>query len=90
MVKTFLAIFFFGLGSSIFIGALIYTSETHKKQNYAKNTYIGGQGFLEQIIAYFMGKIFDLIPWWIMKIIYLFLGIVFIAFGIFILLLGFA
>jgi hypothetical protein len=78
-----LVFFFLALGIFIFYMATFhYSKEIYLKQNYSKNLQTGEKGFDRKGWLLF-GKILDFIPWWILKIIYIFLGLAFIAVGTF-------
>lgn len=60
-----------------------YDKESHKKQEYAKRSLRAGT-----LSDWILGKILDLTPWWLLKMVYLLLGVLFMCFGIFLMTLN--
>ena len=67
------------LGASLIIFGFKFTKDKHKKAEYIENTAVYNAGIVETIVLFFVSYILKFIPYWLMKVILILLGVFLLA-----------
>jgi hypothetical protein len=73
------------LGASLIIFGFEFTKDKHKKAKYIDNTAVYNAGIVETIVLFLLSFIVKFIPYWLMKVILILMGLSLIIFGVFLL-----
>lgn len=71
------------MGTSLIISGINLTKDKHRKEEYIDSTTVNNSGIMASIILFLLSFLLKFIPYWLMKVFLILLGISLIIFGVF-------
>jgi hypothetical protein len=73
------------IGIIVVVEGFTLTKIKHKKEEYIKGLAVYNAGIFETLVLFLLSLLFKFIPYWLMRVVLIFLGLAIISFAIFIL-----